>query len=161
MTDVARLLENPVEATDIVKKFGLLLVKYAMKKKKKKKKKNWDFFLEKVRGKDSNREKSPTSSCVCAHPREPPTSNVISGQNTRKKGVTPPQISGSACAHPRETLRGHVISGSPIGNAQWYYYYSTGNLSYRGVGPCRLSISVSVSILQDSCKILIYSRFCF
>ena len=35
------------------------------------------------------------------------------------------------------------------------------NLPYRVVDPCRLSISVNVSILQDSCKILIYSRFCF
>jgi hypothetical protein len=35
------------------------------------------------------------------------------------------------------------------------------NLPYRVVGPCRLSISVNVSILQDSCKILIYSKFCF
>jgi hypothetical protein len=35
------------------------------------------------------------------------------------------------------------------------------NLPYRVVGPCRLSISVNISILQDSCKILIYSRFCF
>ena len=35
------------------------------------------------------------------------------------------------------------------------------NLPYRVVGPCRLSISVNVSISQDSCKILIYSRFCF
>ena len=35
------------------------------------------------------------------------------------------------------------------------------NLPYRVVGPCRLSISVSISILQDSCKILIYSRFCY
>ena len=35
------------------------------------------------------------------------------------------------------------------------------NLPYIVVGPCRLSISVSVSILQDSCKILIYSRYCF
>ena len=39
--------------------------------------------------------------------------------------------------------------------------WTISNLPYRVVGPCRLSISVSVSILQDSCKILIYSRFCF
>jgi hypothetical protein len=39
--------------------------------------------------------------------------------------------------------------------------WTINNLPYRVVGPCRLSISVSVSILQDSCKILIYSRFCF
>ena len=52
MTDVARLLENPVEATDIVKKFGLLLVKYAMKKKKKKeKKRKRDLFFLKKYGK--------------------------------------------------------------------------------------------------------------
>ena len=38
MTDVTRLLENPVEATDIVKKFALLLVKYVLWKKKEKKK---------------------------------------------------------------------------------------------------------------------------
>jgi hypothetical protein len=37
MTDVTRLLENPVKATDIVKKFALLLVKYVLWKKKKKK----------------------------------------------------------------------------------------------------------------------------
>ena len=30
MTDVARLLENPVEATDIVQKFALLLVKHVL-----------------------------------------------------------------------------------------------------------------------------------
>jgi hypothetical protein len=30
MTDVTRLLENPVEATDIVQKFVLLLVKHVL-----------------------------------------------------------------------------------------------------------------------------------
>jgi len=39
MTDVTRLLENPMEATTIVQKFVLLLVKHVMKKRKKKKKK--------------------------------------------------------------------------------------------------------------------------
>jgi hypothetical protein len=38
MTDVTRLLENPMEATDIVQKFVLLLVKHVLWKKKKKKK---------------------------------------------------------------------------------------------------------------------------
>jgi hypothetical protein len=28
----------------------------------------------------SNREKSPTSGCVCVHPRDPPTGNVISAR---------------------------------------------------------------------------------
>jgi hypothetical protein len=50
-----------------------------MKIKKKKKLKK---YREKVRGKDSNREMSPTSGCVYAHPRESPTGNVISGPNT-------------------------------------------------------------------------------
>jgi hypothetical protein len=39
MTDVTRLLENPMEATDIVQKFVLLLVKHVLWKKKKKEKK--------------------------------------------------------------------------------------------------------------------------
>ena len=39
MKDVTRFLENPVEATDIVKKFALLLVKHVLWKKKRKKKK--------------------------------------------------------------------------------------------------------------------------
>jgi hypothetical protein len=30
MTDVTRLLENPVESTDIVNKFALLLVKHVL-----------------------------------------------------------------------------------------------------------------------------------
>jgi hypothetical protein len=38
MTDVTRLLENSVEATTIVQKFDLLLVKHVLWKKKKKKK---------------------------------------------------------------------------------------------------------------------------
>jgi hypothetical protein len=36
MTDVTRLLENSVEATTIVQKFDLLLVKHVLWKKKKK-----------------------------------------------------------------------------------------------------------------------------
>ena len=40
MTDVTRLLENPVEATGIVQKFVLLLVKHVVWKKKEKKSKN-------------------------------------------------------------------------------------------------------------------------
>jgi predicted methyltransferase len=39
MTDVTRLLEHAVEATGIVQRFVLLLVKRAKKKKKEKKKK--------------------------------------------------------------------------------------------------------------------------
>jgi hypothetical protein len=39
MTDVTRLLENGVEATGIVQRFVLLLVKHVLRKKKKKKKK--------------------------------------------------------------------------------------------------------------------------
>jgi hypothetical protein len=42
MTDVTRLLENPVEATGIVHKFVLLLVKHVLWKKKKKKEKKVD-----------------------------------------------------------------------------------------------------------------------
>jgi hypothetical protein len=40
MTDVIRLLENPVEAMGIVQKFVLLLVKHVVWKKKEKKSKN-------------------------------------------------------------------------------------------------------------------------
>ena len=44
----------------------------------------------------------------------------------------------------------------------WHYSLNMiYHLPYRVVGPCRLSLSVNVSILQDSCKILIYSRFCY
>ena len=46
MTDVTRLLENPVKATDIVKKFALLLVKYVLWKKKKRKKKGKKRLLQ-------------------------------------------------------------------------------------------------------------------
>ena len=38
MTDVTRLLENPVEATGIVQKFVLLLVEHVVWKKEKKSK---------------------------------------------------------------------------------------------------------------------------
>ena len=38
MTDVTRLLENPVEATGIIQKFALLLVKHVVCKKEKKSK---------------------------------------------------------------------------------------------------------------------------
>ena len=87
MTDVPRLLENPVEATDIVTKFVLLLVKHVLTVMKKKIKKNME--KESIGKRLSNREKSPTSGCVCAHPREPPTGNVISCQNTLKRAGTP------------------------------------------------------------------------
>ena len=40
MTDVTRLLENPKEATGIVQKFVLLLVKHVLLKEKKKEKKS-------------------------------------------------------------------------------------------------------------------------
>jgi hypothetical protein len=50
MTDVTRLLENSVEATTIVQKFDLLLVKHVLWKKKKKK--------EKKKKKKKNEKKS-------------------------------------------------------------------------------------------------------
>ena len=49
MTDVTRLLENPVEATGIVHKFVLLLVKHVLWKKKKKKKKLMQLYIEQVK----------------------------------------------------------------------------------------------------------------
>ena len=48
---------------------------------------------------------TPTSGCACAHSMEPPTGNVSSGQNTRKKPGGKPQLS---VAHARTT-------GSPFG----------------------------------------------
>ena len=37
-------------------------------------------YGKEVRGKDSNREKSPTSGCACVYPREPRMGHVTSGR---------------------------------------------------------------------------------
>ena len=89
-TDVTRLLDPPqppVQATDIVKKYVLLLVKHVLWKKRKNKKK-WKKKKKKVKKKEEKNEEKkwrkkmkknihpkkgqeiPTSVCACAHQRE-------------------------------------------------------------------------------------------
>jgi hypothetical protein len=99
----------------IVKKFQTLLfatmckIKKIKKKQEKGKKRKKKKIVKKIKIKwkkthPKKGRETPTSSCACAHTRELPYGNVISGQNTRKKGGNP-QLAG---AYPR-------IRGNPFG----------------------------------------------
>ena len=104
MQDIARQTPLPVQATDIVKKCVLLLVIHVLwkkwkkknkwkreKKMKKKKKKKWRKKNEK-RHTPEERAGNRNFRLRAPEGNNPPTGNVISGENV-KKGEKPHHVS--------------------------------------------------------------------
>ena len=93
--------------------------------------------------------------CKKQHGVSTPTPHIIISRESLNTNFSIKSFNGYTCICVQKEFDCVYIS-----YFESYYLYFF-NLPYRVIGPCRLSISVNVSILQDSCKILIYSRFCF